>query len=411
MKQVLIYILVVFSVFSCTKDAVHHMEQYAVLDTKMIVTSNNTKFSANLSNYGNEEIIDHGFIWWGSRITGYWYYTEEELDFWIHDATDKELRMFLLNRGTEISLGKLEKPGVFTCEQDARTVLGWNFVMAYIKTNRYLLYSKVDIFENEVSLAWNRRWLSFKIPDDGQYFSVNGEIYIFYENTKIGKLDNANYQLVNKQQCPEHLNTFHFVIGENAYFSMNNRSMWKYTTTTDTWNLVSENPDIPYFGYSVISFTKDQKGYCTYVYNQEDYFIYEFDPETNIWTRKNKGGLPNYYSSMPVFKCSDQIYVFSGKELWHYDESLATFVYKTNIDIDLVYSILTINDKVYIVSQKGNTFDIFTYDLNNDETEKFCSLHNSFPNTTAISLVSNNKIIFLTPWQTCLYELDLSKME
>ena len=416
MKQVLICMLLVFAVFSCTKDAEHHLlVNFAVLDDETTISTldkSNVKLSANLSNYGNDEIIDHGFIW-GTRITDYSIFTEEKFDIWVNSLTDEGLRKFLLEKGTKISLGKLENPGEFSC--DLSTVLGRKyFVVSYITTNKYLLFSKVSMFENSSSPVWREKLLSFQIPEDGQYFSVNDDIYVFYNNSKIGKLYHSDYLLVQRKSCPNYLNTLHFVIGENVYFSMPDRTMWKYATTTDTWTLISEEPDIPNNSLISTPFSINQKGYnCIYDYNQNDYFIFEFNTETNIWMRKNRSDFTSYTGLYTIFTYKDIVYVFDNGRLWYYDENLATLIYKTNIDIDLVQATLTINNEVYFVSKNMNTsaYDIFTYDPDNDETELLCSLHNYFPNNTTIALASNNKIIFLTTWQTCLYELDLSKLK
>ena len=415
MKHVLICLLVVFTVFSCTKDAVHNiLEKYTVIDGEIIVTrsGNNVKFSANLDNYGNDEIIDHGFIW-GTKIIDPWYEKQEDLQAWLNDFSDEKFKKFLLENGTVTSLGKLENSREFTNEQVA--VLGQkSLVMAYIKTSKYVLYSKVSVFENEASVAWSKKPLLFQIPDDGQYFSVNDDVYIFYDYNKIGKLNNSDYQLIQKRQCPVSLKTLHFVIGENVYFSTGNHAMWKYSTTTDIWTMISDAPSILAYEFSPISFSKDQKGYNhTYDY-QGNNFIYEFDPITNIWTKKNKSDIP-FYSV--VFQYKNQIYALSDKELWYYDENLATFINKTNIDINFAYSILTINDKIYIVSlsQNGSTYDIYTYDIytynmDSNETEKFCSIPNYFISIPFFT-ASNNKIFFLPPWQSYLYELDISKLK
>ena len=410
MKRVLICMSVVFTVFSCT-DEVHHMqEKYAVFDTETTVTSNKLKvrFSADLTNYGDEEIIDHGFFW-GPQII---YYNYKYFDATINSFINEELREFLLENEMGISLGKLENPKNFSYEHNGIALAQKYFVVPYIKTGKYFIYGKMHLFENKASAAFSKKSLSFQIPY-GKCFSVNNDIYIFYNfynNTEIWKLDNS-YLLVHKQRCPEYLSTLHFIIGENIYFSTENQLMWKYSTTTDTWERISDVPSIYPYRLSSPSFSIDQKGYSYAFDYQGNSFIFEFDPATNIWTKKNKTDLsPNIRPF--VFQRKNQTYVLNNSELWYYDENLATLIYKTNIDNDIVYSIVTMNDIVYMISRKNNTFDIFdifTYNPDNNETEKFCSL-NSLGYHTAISLSSDNKMIFLAPEQDYLYELDFSKL-
>ena len=134
MKKILIYTSVAFLMFSCTKDAeLHYLkEKYASIYAVEITVSstgwNNLKFSAEIFNDGYEEIIDHGFILGSIPIYSGIAITEKE---------------YLLKYGTKISLGKLdENPGQFT--YDAIVVSGHKYwVMAYIRTNRYLIYSNV----------------------------------------------------------------------------------------------------------------------------------------------------------------------------------------------------------------------------------------------------------------------------
>ena len=188
--------------------------------------------------------------------------------------------------------------------------------------------------------------------------------------------------------------------------------MWKFNTTTDTWTSIG-NPNIPNYGLVTVAFTQGQKGYnVIYNYNLQGYYIYEFDPNTDIWTQKNKSEITGIVWRENVFSYRNKVYLFDSHDnLWYYDEILATFQLKSHIDIGYGTFIVTLNDRVYMIKQTGNVYDIFTYDLENDFTEKFCTLHNNFPNANTTLVVLNSKFIFLTSRQTCLYELDISKLQ
>ena len=415
MKKILIFMWGAVVMFSCIKDAEHHLfkEKYAAIDIEATtnVVGSIIRFSANVSNYGSEDIIDHGFIW-GTRTTDYWNFTDEDLDKWIANGTDAVFRNFLLEKGTTISLGKLDKIGKFT--YDENTVIGRkHFVVAYIKTDKYLIYSNVKIFDHPLSLVWTKKTLTFRIPD-GWYFTANGKIYVWY-NT-IGELKQVgnDYSLDNRK-CPYSCNTYHFVIGDIAYFSLNNNNMIKYNTVTDTWATVTENQNIPSYSYPSLSFTLGKKGYnVIYNYSLQDYYIYEFDSVTDIWTQKNKSEIKGFIYPEHKFYHRNKVYFYAGNnQLWYYDENLATFQSKSDINIandtEYVDSIVALNDKIYMISQSEGVYNIYIYDPENDSTERLCTLHNYYPNFGSIALTLNNKIIFLPYNLNCIYELDISK--
>ena len=98
--------------------------------------------------------------------------------------------------------------------------------------------------------------------------------------------------------------------------------------------------------------------------------------------------------------------------MWCFDENLATFQFKSNFDIGPVYNTVTLNDRIYMISETENTHNIFVYDPENDSTEKLCTLFKYYPGYGDDTVVvMNNKIVFLTRYRNYLYELDISKLQ
>ena len=395
--------------FSCIKDAEHQffIKNYAAINIEATtsVIGSIIRFSANVSNYGSEEIIDHGFIW-GTRTTDYRNFTDEDLDKWIANGSDVTFRNFLLEKGTTISLGKLDKIGQFTYDENTVVIGRKHFVMAYIKTNKYMIYSNVEIFEHPLSSAWNKITLTYNIPIEN-FCYVNNKVYVYF-NREIAEL-RSDYRLYNQQPCPDYL-WGNFVIDDVVYL-FNNSSIWKYNTEINTWAVCESNlPDINYSFW--FSFTQNRKYYnFYYAYPLQRTCIFEFDPNTYIWTQRNKCEI-DVIKNPNLFYYKDKAYVYCTNELWYFNEDLATFQLKSNIDIgsNWIYPIVTLNDKVYMISRNGSVIDLFVCDPENNTAKKFCSLHDYFTDFFAYVVVINNKIVFIpSDRQSHLYELDISK--
>ena len=367
--------------FSCIKDAEHSLlRNYATINIESItyLTASSVKFSASISNYGSEVIIDHGFI--------------------LEGKTD-----------TRISLGKLDQSGQFTCEVNDIVIGRKYLVKAYIKTNKYVIYSKVEIFESPLSASWNKINLTDRIQF-GRFFNVNNKVYIYY-NKNIAELK-ADYHLYNQQVCPDYL-WESFVIDDAVYFfNINRNIIWRYNTVTITWTACETNfPDINYV--SIFSFTQNDRYYTLFFSNylQESY-IFEFDPNTYVWTQRNKCEI-DVFKNPNMFYYKNKAYVYCTNELWYFNEDLATFQLKSNIDIGLnwIYPIVTLNDRVYMISRNENIIDLFICDPENNTVKKICTLHDYFSDSFAHVVVINDKIVFIPNGVTYIYELDISKFE
>jgi hypothetical protein len=90
---------------------------------------------------------------------------------------------------------------------------------------------------------------------------------------------------------------------------------------------------------------------------------------------------------------------------------LAAFQLISNSDHGLVDSIVTLNDRVYLIKQIGSEYNIFEYNLENDSTKMICRLHNYYPDFNTEIVISNGKMLFLTWHITSLHELDISKLD
>ena len=416
MKQFFLSLSSIFIMFSCKDADLHYLkEKYAFFDVETIVSPTGTKmiFSAEISNDGNEEIIDHGFFWGTSTNKNS---TDFVFNNWINSATDEAQRLFLLEKGTTISLGKLEKTNQFTYETDV--VLGRKYlVMAYIKTNKYVTYSKLTVIDE--SSVWHKKDTQIIPPNTTGYFCKNDKIYIADSgDRKIYELNVSSYNLVDKQNCPDLFNFFHFVIGDIAYFSHyyngynNMYDMWQYNTMTDRWTFITGKQEIPSSEPVVISFTQGQKGYSIFNdRNLQDYYIYEYEPKTNIWTQKNKSEITRGVRQSNLFYHKNRVYVYFNNKMWYFDENLATFQVKTNINFGSIHSIVTIDDNVYMILSKGNVWDIFKYDPENDNIDKLCTLYRSIYTNPIFVVAAKKKILFLPIGESHLYELDLSKLQ
>ena len=148
MKRILIYILVAVWMFSCVKDAEHRLTEdfydIMLLASNVYSDDSGITFQGILKKQNKEEVIDCGFIW-GTRSTS-WNFTENDLEKWINESSDKTLRDFLLGSGTRISLGKLEDIQKFRYEQYTDIPPGKKYlVVAYLTTKDYTICSEVNV--------------------------------------------------------------------------------------------------------------------------------------------------------------------------------------------------------------------------------------------------------------------------
>ncbi len=401
-----------FFLISCTKDVKHHLlDDYVVIeDMDASVDDLGIRLSANLNNPKDEEIIDYGFIWCVRAAD--WYLSESDIDRWINNSSDLELRQYILNNGASISLGKPDKAGRFTCEQSADIIIGRKYLaVAYIKTNEYTTYSVVRVFDDSRSRAWNRKDLSFSIPYNPYFITVNDRLCMLYGNNRIGELSGSDYRLVQGTMSQKTIKHIYFSIENSIFVSLTDNSMWKYDVSADVWTLVTSGSVIAFQERPLFSFYRNQKGYtCFYDSNQSRFYVYSFNVEDNKWSQGNVLDFVPWYCSL--FSYKNRVYLFCGKKSWIFDDASETFTFKSDIDfnIDSSSPMVATTDNVYVVTQEKNRLNLFTYDLNTNSTKKLCSLHNS--NSSQYSILYcqliGEKIIFFPSSREYLYELDLS---
>jgi hypothetical protein len=126
MKTNLIFFgfLLYLAFYSCKKDATPEPTDYPfiILSEVKDITSEGTTFNANITNLGNQRILDYGFVW--------------------NDSTSKPtINSIIKSFGNNASLGEFNYRANFDLERGKT----YN-VRAYVKTDKVIVYSNVRSF-------------------------------------------------------------------------------------------------------------------------------------------------------------------------------------------------------------------------------------------------------------------------
>ncbi|HEY4788284.1 MAG TPA: IPT/TIG domain-containing protein [Bacteroidales bacterium] len=357
MKTKLIYItfLLVLTFYSCKKDADPEPTDYpfVLLSEVNDITSDGATFNANITNLGNQKILDYGFVW------------------------DDSISKPTINSKIE-SLGNNPSLEKFSYRVNNDLEKGKHFnVRAYIKTDKVIVYSNIRSFISKGCLP---PVINKFYPDSGSagriitiignnFSSKSSSIKIYFGAIHANVIKcNSDTILV---QCPNTLQTIitniilevasqqslsqskfkliypwtqlqnfpggasdyssSFTIGSKGYVclgtgSFNNlspKTLWEYDKITDNWNPRIEFPG--HQRYNAIGFSMLGKGYVGLGYDNSYLLykdLYEYDPAVDLWIKKaDFPGNLSYFKPIS-FVINNKLFLYSsqiGCELWMYD--------------------------------------------------------------------------------------------
>ena len=398
MKSNPIYIVfLLFIIFySCKKDAVPEPTDYpfVILSEVNNITSDGATFNANITNLGNQKILDYGFAW--------------------NDSTAKPtINSIIKSLGNNPSLGK------FSYKVNSDLEKGKTFnVRAYIKTDKFIVYSNISSFISEGCLP---PVITKFYPDSGSagriitiigknfssrlnnnkvYFGTNlANVVKANSDTLLVQSPNTSQSLsvkieleVAKQKITTSsyfkliypwLKTTDFIGGKrfaSSYCVLNNygyttlgemqwgstylaKNFWQFSFDTQQW---SQRKDFPasereyatsfsangnvYFGLGVYL-----EG-ITKRYND----LWSFNPKTNEWTQKaNYPGGQEYWMSNFVINDTVYLYSYEGNEFWIYFPLIDSWQKQnTMAQIQQLAFCISYKNKGYLVGRNG---DIWQY--------------------------------------------------
>ena len=195
MKKILLYISVVVMMFSCIKDAEHHLQEKYPVSTQLMVTvnidANGATFVGSIERQIKEPVIDHGFVW-GS-----------------------EQNPTLVN--SHVSLG------AFDTGNDFQTRITYDlkpnqtyYVRTYITTNDYVVYGEAVQF---ISLGSSPPIIERIEPSEITCYMDKITVYgkNFCSDKADAKIDNRRYYIESISPDSIVLRSNEINIGTNAF--------------------------------------------------------------------------------------------------------------------------------------------------------------------------------------------------
>jgi hypothetical protein len=392
MKTKLLYIGLLFLTFySCKKDAVPESADYPFVILKDIteISTDGAVFIADITSLGNQEITDYGFVW--------------------DDSVSKPT----INNYQK-SLGI--KPNVGEIQYKLKFGLGKGIsykVRAYIKTNKYIVYSNILAFTSQGSNP--PRIINFT----PEYGSISTIVKILGENfiacpiknkVKIGNLsanvdsstENVIYVKIPKILAPDSVkisvevakmitisdkyfslyypwlkkSNINFITDFiSTYFSIQNKgyiinpnstNIFVYNSEDDSWIDTIKLPENS--GNKPIAFSINEKGYLLIQNN-----FWEYNLSTGMWTKKQN--YPGVFTSY-IYSFNTDINGYIGdchnnKELWQYNSNSDEWVKMNNFpggfqvqDPPWGYFSFTVNNRGYVGINRFGAGEIQFWEYN-----------------------------------------------
>jgi hypothetical protein len=392
MKTKLIFIVFLFLTFhSCKKDAVTEPTDYPYIIFSEVndITSDGATFNANITNLGNQRILDYGFVW--------------------NDSTSKPTINSIIK-----SLGNNPSIGEFSYRVNSDLEKGKTFnVRAYVITDKVIVYSNNNSFISEGCLppVINKFYpdsgsaghvvtiigknFSSKLSNNKIYFGTLQANVVKYNsdtllvqcpNTLQTIFTNISLEVANQQTMSQlkfmlinpwerlkdfpdghRFGSFSFVIGDKGYTASGRNSLntfasselWQYDPKLDKWDAKSNFLGTP--RYDASAFTLNGKGYvcfgtdANYQYLKD---IWEYDPINNQWSQKiDFPGNPRVSQAVLVLN-NKAYFINTSKELWCYDPILNNWsLIKENLEIDEIKVAHEYNGNGYLLSADGKFWE------------------------------------------------------
>jgi IPT/TIG domain len=336
----IVFLLLIITSLSCKKDAVPETDYPFVILTEINdINKDGAAFHGNISNYGNQEIVDYGFIW------------EES-------PTKPTLNNIIKSFGHKTKAGKFSCRVNYDLEKDITYC-----VRAYVKTDKIVVYSNILLFKSKGCLP---PVITMFYPDSGScLITIIGKNFsskLANNKINIGTVQaNAVKYSIDTLfiQCPYNIETY----SGNIRIEVAKQ----YTESNLKFTFIDPWLDIGYFPggprYGSFSFVIDYKGYSGSGMNL-DYFapleLWEFNSILKEWKTKSFfPGPPRYDAS--AFELNGKGYVCFGndpdyndlKDIWEYNPINDQWQQKTDFPGNLwvSQSVLIMNNKAYFINK------------------------------------------------------------
>ncbi len=324
---------------NCEKDAEVQSKEYPyVITNSPTVNSNGAEFSADLTNIGNQEIVQYGFVW----------------------STESNPTIQDYNKLFDDKANK----GIYTCNVNSGLAEGQTYyVRAYILTDQYEVYGNVRSFSSHGSLPPVIEDFEPKFGPIGTEVIIEGKNFALLKNENKVKFGDVEVIVDSVSENSLIVTIPHITTPEMVQVTVETAGMT--VTSQDSFDLWFPWKKLGTFSiniYNAASFSNGDKGY---VIQRNSSYLQEYNPQTNTFS--SHGSLPESSSSYPLAAYSDtKVVVLLNSNVYELDLnsfnwSLITNYTKSRTAEDYLYYI---NNEIYIGSLIDET--LFKYNENNN---------------------------------------------
>ena len=384
------FFIALLMLYSCTKEDSFYNTDYpfVLINEVSNISDQGADFNASVLNLGNYEILDYGFVW-------------NEL------VSNPTLSNEHISLGNKLDVGEIH----YRMNHALGNGIMYS-VRAYVKTNKYTVYSNITNFVSKGSKAPKIVSFTPLQGGGGTIVKITGEYFIASADKIIVKFGEITVPLISATEteiyvkAPQTLtsdsvkisveiskmlavsdNDFYlyypwtrknnFDLFENSYlsesanFTVQNKAylicansyiLYVYDSELDTW---SNNIRLPAkSGTKPFAFTLNGIGYLL-IQNS----LWQFDASTNSWIAKKK--FPGSFSTLSYsFSVGNNAYVsdfYSTIKLWQYNPISDSWIEKNSCPSVSNFS-FSVNNRAYIgACPNGWDYQFWEYNPETDE--------------------------------------------